>query len=182
LADTALAQRSTEVFGYYGFALGFGCLFCTAGFALDPSVAREAWYVPAAIAGTLLGFGYEFVRRRSRLVFVPTGPGWVAAYRRGAFLVHARAAEFLRYRLRVVNTVREVMASAVVTLLATLGVVALDGSGRLFAMAAAVAGALALASAVYTRIVCKQYLLSPAQHEGEYVVLRRGARAQLGLA
>jgi hypothetical protein len=182
LRDTDPARRLTEVFGYYGFALGFGGLFCSAAFLIDPATTTAVWQLPAAIAAALLGFGYEAVRRRGRLVLVPTGPGFVAAYRHGRFLLHARSAELLPYRLRIVNTVREIMGSSIVTLFAALCVVALDGSGRLLAAGATVAAGLALASAVYTRIVCKQYLFAPAQHEGEYLVLRRSAAAQLGLA
>jgi hypothetical protein len=182
LSDTDPSHRLTEVFGYNGFALAFGGFFCKTAFLVDPAAATRVWYLPAAIAATVLGFGYEMVRRRGRLVLVPTGPGFVAAYRHGRFLLHARTAEFLPYRLNGMSTVQFLVAASTVTLGAALCVVALHGSGRLFAAGATVTGALAFASAVYTRIVCKQYLFSPALREGEYVVLRRSAVARLGLS
>lgn len=123
------------------------------GIIVDTTTAYASWHLPTAI-GAVSGLAYEAFRRRRRLAFVVHGREHVGVYRAKRLAGIARLDELVRYRLRALNTFRQLIAFGL----------------------AAVVGA-----AAWSRVICIQFVLQNAQLGSEVVVLRRRDATRLGL-
>jgi len=178
----------TETFGFGAGAVGSAGLVVALGMIVDSTTTYAWWHLPAAVLVGVLGMTYELVRRQRRLAFVAHGREHIGIYRKKRLACVARLDEMVRYRLRLLNTFRQLVAfgfpAVVGGLLFWLFITHGDRQSLtaiLVSAGAMISGTLGFVATAWGRVFCIQFTVQHPQLGNEVVVLRRRDATKLNL-
>ena len=179
--------RVPETFGSFAGAIGIGATCVTigelVGVVRGDTSTDELRTLGIALGIAALCFAWEIgVRvRRTTLVFAGSQIG---LYRRGKLDQVIAPSQMSWYRLRLLNSLREVIAFGLCTLFGGCGALVVpwsEGGWTMLAILGALsAGALGLGGSIWSRWMCRHYIV-PRGRGSETVVLPKSALARAGV-
>ena len=168
--------RVAETFGWLPTVVALACpaiayLFLDEALLSRPRGVLDFLKAAGVIALGLFLVGFEVYRRRTRTVLA-VDRVFIGIYRKGALAEVIRAGELVEYRLRVTNTLRQLIAALFLPLAGGAALLVTTHSALLAFGGAASWGILLFASIIRTRITGRR-LLVPKEAGREEILVSR---------
>ncbi len=187
LMQVPASARLKETFGVGFGALGIAGFFIFAGYALDAVLnglgdLENLAYLGGGLAVGVLASGVELYRRLRPTVLVPFGDR-IGIYRRGQLSGTIAWGQLVEFRLRITNTIRELVLYGAVCFWAGLSALAFaaDASASsvlwvAWSFAAATFGFGALGSTIWVRMLSKHYFVPKGGGREKVMLLKSKLR------